>query len=212
MAKIEGSSVLLPDGRYPYDGVAANAVWPVTVSDFKSHAQIGHAFEDGLLSSDFGGYLIDAVEEVEARGQISLIYQKRRLVLDRLPCEETIYAIRGPLVSVDEIRYLDADDVSTVLAPSYYRAEMRSKRGGVYFKDTSAIEVAEGDGSVWIDMTCGLSDDPAKIPAQWREVVRIIATHTYQRRERVSGGGLDAAWERVINRKIDVAGGSMRYV
>lgn len=212
MAKIEGSSVLLPDGRYPYDGVSANAVWPVLLSDFKSHVQIGHDVEDDLISSDFGGYLIDAVEEVEARGQISLIHQKRRLVLDRLPSEETIYAIRGPLVSVDEIRYLDADDASTVLAPSYYRADLRSKRGGVYFKDTSGISVADGEACVWIDMTCGISTDPAKIPAQWREIVRIIATHTYERRERVSGGGLDAAWERVISRKIDIAGGSMRYV
>lgn len=212
MAKIEGTTVLLPDGRYPYDGVAVNVVWPVTMQELKDHAQIRHVAEDDLLSSNFGGYLADAVEEVEARGQVSLISQRRRLVLDRMPCSESILAMRGPLASVEEIGYLDADGVAQTLATTYYRVDVRSKRGGVYFRDTSGITVDDGDAVVWIDMTCGFGNTAAQVPAQWRELVAVVATHAYERRELASGGGLDDAMERVINRKVVLAGGARRYV
>lgn len=210
-AIVEGSSVLLADGRYPFDGVAENVVWPVTLSLLKQHSQIGHTLEDDLLQGEFGGYLADAVEYVEARGQVSLIHQRRRIVLDRMPCGETIFAIRGPLVSVEQIQYLDADDEVQTLGTAYYRIENRSRRGGVYFKDNLAV-TADGDGVVWIDMTCGFGTEAKDVPAQWRQLVAVVATHSYERRELASGGGLDEAFERVIDRKIIAAGASRRYV
>lgn len=212
MANIEGNSSLLADGRYPYDGDGAAVVWPVVTADFKLHAQIEHSVEDDLLNSDFGGYIADAAQEVEARGQVSLINQRRRLVLDRLPSEETITIPRGPLVSVESIGYLDADDAEQTLATSLYRVDTRSKFGGVYFKNTAALQAAYGSAVVWIDTTCGYGETPEDVPAQWRELVLIIATHSYQRRELVTGGGLDEAMERVISRKVIAAGAARRYV
>lgn len=212
MATIEGTTTLLAAGRFPYDGIAANVVWPVTLAEIKSHAQISHDFEDDLLMSDFGGYLADAVEEIEARGQVSLIYQRRRLILDRMPCHEMIAIMRGPLVSVESIGYVDCDSQAQVLDASGYRIDNRSKRGGIYFNDTSIIGVDDGEACVWIDMTCGFGDRSAMVPAQWRQLVSIVATHSYQRRELASGGGLDDAMERVVNRKVIAAGGSRRYV
>jgi len=211
MSIVEGTSVLLADGRYPYDGDADTVVWPITMELLKKHSQIGHTLEDELLSSDFGGYLADAVEYVESRGQVSLINQRRRIVLDRLPCDETIYAIRGPLVSVERIQYLDANDTVQTLSTDYYRADTRSKRGGVYFKDNS-FETADGEAVAWVDMTCGFGTEPKDVPAQWRQLVAIVATHSYERRELASGGGLDDAMESVVNRKIIAAGASRRYV
>jgi len=212
---VEGSSILLggPSGRYPYDGDGNNIVWPVLKSDFKSHAQITHDLDDGIIQSDdFAGYLADATEEIEARGQVSLIYQKRRQVLNRLPSEESVSIIRGPLVSVTEIGYLDEDDVAQVLDLSLYRANDKSRRGSIYFKDTSSLTVADGDGSVWIDVVCGYGIASSAVSAQWRQCVAIVATHSYERRELVSGGGLDEAMERVINRKVIAAGATRRYV
>jgi hypothetical protein len=49
-------------------------------------------------------------------------------------------------------------------------------------------------------------------PIAWRQLVAVVAMHSYERRELASGGGLDEAMERVINRKIIAAGGSRRYV
>lgn len=211
---IEGSFVLLggPSGRYPYDGVAANVVWPVTLDTVKAHAQIDHDADDDLIESEFAGFLVDAIEEVESRGQIALVNQKRRLVLHRLPSEETIYIPRQPLVSVTAIGYLDADAVEQVLATSFYSVRAKGRRPSVYFSSTSSITTADGEGVCWIDVVVGHGESAAAVPAQWKELVLSIAMHRYERRELMAGGGLDEAFERVVDRKIVVAGGSRRYV
>jgi len=214
MARVAGTTVLIdgPTGRYPYDGVADNIVWPVLVADFKSHAQITHVHDDHLISSEFGGYLADAVEEIETRGQVSLINQKRRMILDGLPCDESIAVLRGPLVSITAIKYLDKDNAEQTLSPTLYRSNFRSRRGSIWFAGTSALTMTYGEGAVWIDMVCGHGISPNLVPAQWRQLVAVLATRSYERRELASGGGLDAAMEAVINRKVIAAGGSRRYV
>jgi uncharacterized phiE125 gp8 family phage protein len=214
MSTVEGSTVLLdgPEGRYPYDGEPDNVIWPVTIEDFKGHAQISHDYDDFLVDNEFGGYLADAVEEIETRGQVSLIYQKRRQVLDSLPSERAIAVLRGPLQSITTVRYLDADGVEQTLSSTLYRPITRSKRGSIWFADTAAITVADGEGVCWIDMVCGFGITPKDVPAAWRQLVAVVAMHSYERRELASGGGLDEAMERVINRKVIIAGGSRRYV
>lgn len=213
MATVEGSSILIggPVGRFPYDGEPDNIVWPIVLDDFKEHAQIGHNFDDWLLSSSFGGFLADATEEIEARGQVSLISQRRRLLLNCLPSERAVAVLRGPLVSITAVRYLDAAGVEQTLATSFYRPVL-SKRGSVWFNDTDAIATAEGEGVCSIDMVCGHGETPSMVPAQWRQLVAIIATRAYERRELASGGGLDEAMAKVIDRKVIAAGGSRRYV
>lgn len=207
---IEGSMVLVGGlaGRYPYDGVAANVVWPVTVDELKAHAQITHDLDDQLLAD----LVADATEEIETRGQVALIQQERRLVLNRLPSEESIYIPRQPLVSVTEIGYLDSAGVEQVLATSYYSPRTRGRRPSVYFENTAGITPAEGDSVCWIDVICGYGQTSASVAAQWRRLILAVAAHGYERREMVSGGGLDAAMEAVIDRKIIAAGGSRRYV
>lgn len=213
MSTVEGQSVLLGGiaGRYPYDSVAANVIWPVTTAKQKSHAIIEHSADDLLLNDEFGGYIPDAVEETETRGQVSLIYQKRRLILDRMPVGETIYIPRGPLVQVDAITYLDANEAEQTLAASKYRVIAKGD-GTVYFKATVDAVVASGPGVVWIDMVCGFGITPSTVPSQWRQIVMWIASQRYTRREGASGGGLDAAMERVLDRKVVLAGAQRRGV
>jgi uncharacterized phiE125 gp8 family phage protein len=211
---IEGSFELLdgPSGRYPFDGNELNVVWPVSIDMLKQHMQIDHDADNALLQSEFGGYIADATEEVETRGQVALINQKRRLVLNRLPVDESIWIPRQPLVSVTAIGYLDEDDAEQVLDASLYSVRAKGSRPSVYFRDTSNIDVAEGDGVCWVDVVCGFGITAASVPANWRVVVQAVATHRYERREIVAGGGLDDAFERVIDRKIVLAGGTRRYV
>lgn len=205
---VEGESVLLGGiaGRYPYDSVAANVVWPATVAKQKSHSQISHSAEDLLLMDEFGGYLAAATEEIESRGEISLISQKRRMLLDRMPCGEAIEITRGPVQSIDAVTYLDADDAEQTLATTLYRGSLKGGSGSIYFKDTSGITTANGPQVVWVDTTCGYGVTPTVVPAQWRELVMVVAARLYERRELAAGGGLDEAFERVIARKVCAAG------
>lgn len=195
--------------RYPYGG---DPVWPVTIEDLREHIQIGHSADDALLQFGSGGWLASATQEVETRGQVSLIQQKRRVVLDYLPSDETIQLARGPVTAITIVKYLDLAGAEQTLAGSYYRGLFKGRARGIYFEDTSSIQIAKGDGTVWIDYVAGFGTVPDAVPAQWRAIIAAVACHLYERREMVAGGGIDKAFEAVIDRKCVLAGASRRYV
>lgn len=212
MGSVKGRSILRGGnaGRFPYDQADSAAVtWPVDVDTQKLHSQIDHDADDPLLSEDFGGYIVTAVQEIERRADRSLVYQKRRQILDELPSEEAISILRSPLVEVESITYLDEYDAEQTLSTDLYRATQQDE---VYFKDTSAICVADGTGIVWIDCICGFGNCAKDVPSEFRHLVQVMAEKYYDRRQIAAGGGLDEAFEKVIDRKIVAAGGSRRYV
>ena len=185
----------------------ATFIWPVTLGELKQHAQILHDAEDPFLTD----CIADATEYIETRGQVSLIHQRIRLAIDYWPAGQTIATPRGPLVSVQTVNYLNSAGVATTLA-SGWRADTMSNPGGIYFSDDISPETDKGEGVVWIDMTCGFGTTPASVPSQWRQLVKVIATHSYQRRELAAGGGFDESFERVIRNKLLAAGRQCRYV
>lgn len=208
MSVVAGQTELL--GRYPYDG---DPIWPVSLEELKQHIQIGHDEDDALLQFETGGWLASATEEIETRGQVALIEQRRRLLLDHLPSDEAIFIPRGKMSELTVIKYLDADDVEQTLAASNYRVVTRGKCDAIFFKDTAAsIAVADGPGVVWVDYVAGYGRDQKDVPAQWRSLVAAVACHLYERREMVAGGGIDKAFEAVIDRKCILAGARRRYV
>jgi len=196
--------------RYPYD---SDPVWPVTLEDLKLHIQLDHSAEDSLLEFGNGGWLAAATEEIERRGQVSLIQQKWRVLLDYLPSDETIHLSRGPVTAITVVKYLDADGVEQTLSSSNYRAILKGKARGLYFSDdNSGIELADGPGVVWVDYVAGYGTVPDAVPAPWRALVAVLANAHYALRLGVSGGGLDEAFLRMIDRKVIAAGGRRRYV
>ncbi len=207
--EVLGTSILVD--RFPYGGSPPD--WPVLADDLKRHVQIDHDEDDLLLTFGAGGYLAAAVENVESRGQISLMYQKRKQVLDELPSDRSVHINRGPLISVTSITYLDGNDAEQTLDPSYYRALAAGRGSCVYFKgSTDGITVASGPGVVTINCICGMGDQADKIPAAWRQIVAELAAYFYERRDGVAGGGIDEAMEAVFDRKVTLAGAVRRYV
>lgn len=209
MSEVLGESILVD--RYPYNGVPI--IWPVTIDDLKRHIQIDHSSDDRLLAFGTNGYLAAATEYVEARGQVSLMYQKRRIVLDEMLADRALHITRGPLVSITSVTYLDKTEALQTLASTHYRALCNGRGSSVYFKESaSGFVVASGPGAVQVNAICGMGDEPDKIPAMWRQIVAEVAAYFYERRDGVAGGGIDDAMDRVFARKISAAGGVMRYV
>lgn len=204
MPQVLGTSTLI--SRHPHTELDS-IVWPVSLADLKSHAQIPHGVEDLKLQE----FIRDATEYVEQRGQVSLIQQQIRLALDYWPSGCTVAVPRGPLVSVQNVNYLNSAGVATVQA-SGWRADTRSNPGGIYFSDDVELTTADGEGVVWVNLTCGYGTTAGAVPAQWRQLILVIATHCYQRREMAAGGGFDESFERVIARKFTAAGRQYRYV
>ncbi len=203
-----GESILVD--RYPFDQV--DPLWPVTIDELKRHTQIDHAEDDLLLMYGSGGYLAAATEYIEARGQISLIHQRRKLRLDEMPAGEAVHVIRGPLVSVQSVTYLDSAKASQTLDAAKYRLITGGRSSSIYFDGDVSVTLADGPGVVEINMTCGFSSQPDGVPALWRQLVAEVAAYFYERRNAIAGGGLDPAFEAVIDRKVIVAGGVRRYV
>jgi uncharacterized phiE125 gp8 family phage protein len=203
---IEGSLELI--SRH-VDESSGRVIWPVSVDELKAQSQVTHDLDDELLLR----LIADATEEIESRGQVALISQVRRLVLDRLPVDEAIWLPRYPVASPGDVvvRYLDANDIEQVLPSSLYSVRSMGRRPTIYFR-LSSVNVADGPGICSITMHCGYGDAASSVPAQWRQLVLAVATHRYERREMVSGGGIDEAFENVIERKVIAAGGSRRYV
>lgn len=207
-SRVLGESILVD--RYPFDAI--DPVWPVTIDELKRHTQIDHAEDDLLLMYGNGGYLAAAVEYIETRGQVSLIHQRRKLRLDELPAGESVHVIRGPLVSVQSVTYLDAASASQTLDASKYRVIAGGRSSSVYFNDDADVTTASGPGVIEINMTCGFGSLPDQVPALWRQLVAEVAAYFYERRNAIAGGGLDPAFEAVIDRKVTIAGGVKRYV
>lgn len=196
--------------RYPFDGIAANVVLPVPLEGdkgLKRHAQVRHSLEDGPLLE----YLLDAIEYVESRGNVSFINQRVQHVMHSWPGGQTVQITRGPLVSVESVKYLDSAGVEQTAAASLWRADTRSRWGGIYFSDSFSELLADGDGVVWADITCGYGTVSDAVPNQWKQLVKIVATHCYERREMAAGGGFDDAFEAVLRRKFQSAGQLIRY-
>jgi uncharacterized phiE125 gp8 family phage protein len=196
--------------RYPFDGIAANVVLPVLLEGdkgLKKHAQIRHSLEDGPLLE----YLLDAIEYVEERGRVSLINQRVFHVLHCWPGGQTVHCSRGPLVSVEAVKYLDSAGAEQTASTDLWRADTRSRWGGLFFSDAFSETLAEGDGVVWAEMTCGYGTTADAVPSQWKQLIKVVATHCYERRELAAGGGFDEAFERVLHRKFSAAGQLRRY-
>lgn len=205
MSIVIGTTRLI--SRYPFDGIAANVVLPVTLAELKKHAQVRHGLEDDNIL----GYLLDAIAYVEERGRVSLIHQRIQHVVDCWPGGQTVHVSRGPLVSVESVKYLDVNNVEQTVDAKYYRADTRSRWGGVFFSDSFSQTLAEGTGVVWIDMTCGYGTTADAVPGQWKQLIKVVATHSYERRELATGGGFDEAFDNVLRRKFQAAGQLVRY-
>jgi len=184
-------------------------VQPVTLDMLKEHIQVTHSYDDSVIG-DLGGYLPAAVEEVENRGNVALIEQTRRQtisfdIIDEGVCGAEIALVRGPIVSVDQVAYLDSDGAQQILAPANYRL---TPDGTIYFLENPPT-LADGPRTVWIDYTAGYGQAANDVPSQWRSIIMIIACRLYDFRGGDSGSSNDS-WERMIQRKVDIAGGLLR--
>lgn len=209
MNRVEGTNILLD--RHPFN--SSPKTLPVSVELVREHIQLYDTLDDGLLKgvSGFQGYILAATEEVENRGQVSLVSQRRRLVLGDFIGSVSNLAFLlpfGPVTSITEVKYLDESGAEQTLDPSKYRL---TKTGGIVFSSTVPT-VYSGPDTLWIDYQAGFGNGPDNVPASWQNCVMACASHKYNFRDGASGGSYDVAWEKAFSNMIRAAGRSMRYV
>ena len=161
--------------------LTAPAVEPVTVAEMRDQVRQDSTAEDALLAS----YIRAARVRVEGFTRRRLISQEVEFRRDglggviRLPVD--------PVISLDQITYLDTAGTEQVLSGSLYR--MR--------RSVMPFEVIPTPNAVWpavladldtvgIVLTVGYGPDPEDVPEDFRAAIRGLAAHYYANREAVS--------------------------
>ena len=183
---------------------------PVGLDQVKLHLIIDHNADDALLEGEggLGGLIIAAANEVERRGSVAFIKQKRRLVIDDEPVGGVTVALpNGPIIGLLDVKYIDSDGNEQTMPASAYR--FSAKAGSIYFNSTVPYRAA-GPGTLWIDYECGFGTSPTSVPTEWQVCIATLAMRKFERREGVAGQA-DDAWERAFDRMVVAAGANRRY-
>lgn len=204
MAGIVTGSNVLTD-RYPYTDTEKQ--WPVEAENLKDHIVATGTYDDDLILG-IHGYIASATEEIENRGQVALIQQKRIQYISEsdLPYLEgtTVELAVRPVIAVTAVKYLDANEATQTLSSTLYRVSENTQ--SVYFK-VGLPALADGPNTLWIEYTAGFGTVTSSVPASWANLVKIVAARRYDYR---SGDGTNQAmaWERMITGLVRIAGDS----
>lgn len=89
----------------------------------------------------------------------------------------------APLVTVDEIRYLDTSETQITLASSAYRVDTSRGRLSPSTAQSFWPATAALTGAVEIDFTAGYGAGHANVPARLKQGIYTLTGHYYENRE-----------------------------
>lgn len=169
----------------------AAAAKPVSLTEAKAQCRVDGADEDQLLDRLIGM----ATEQAEARTGRVLVTQKLRLTLDAFPVG-SLEVPCPPLASVQEVSYLDAAGVRTVLANTEYQVitdELVGRLLPAYGKSWPSCRIEPG--SVRVDFTAGYGA-AAEVPESIRSWILLSVGTLYSQREAIVTGTIVAELPR----------------
>lgn len=164
-----------------------------TVQELKDQLRISVA--SPADEANLQAYLDAATEYVEGVAGCSIMKQRWRLTLDSFPITSKPFLLpRGPLVTLDSFKYIDASGQEQAIAPSGYQLYKDGKPPAVFPPYASFFPTARYvPEAVKLEYTTGMGVDPADVtapaPGRVRETVRMavkfLTGHWYCNREPV---------------------------
>jgi uncharacterized phiE125 gp8 family phage protein len=152
---------------------------PVTVEDAKNHLRIDTDDEDSIIR----GFIEAATEWVENATDRQLITASYAFSFAEVPDEE-LELPKSPLVSVDSVTYIDADDEEQTLDPSAYRVTTNTTPGEIVFID-SPDSLADRTDAITVNYTAGYGD-PEDVPYLLQMAILQLVGTWYSNREGVT--------------------------
>jgi uncharacterized phiE125 gp8 family phage protein len=154
---------------------------PVSLAEAKAHLRVDHDEEDALILM-----LVNAAtQHLDGwHGSLrqALVAQGWRLTLDEFP-STGIYIPLGPLLSVEALRYDDADGFEQTIAAEDYTVDLASPDGWIVLNTGSAWPATlDAINAVRIDFTAGYGP-PAAVPQVLKAAVLLIVGDLYEYRE-----------------------------
>ena len=152
---------------------------PVELAELKKHARVDEDLtaDDELLQS----FLDAALEHIEEYTGMALCTQKWEFRMDAFPFGGTaIYVPRPPLISIDEISYVDINGVTQIVDPTTYNVDTVSwparvaPKYGVIWPPTVWMPSTWTMNGVKIKATCGFGA-PENVPAPLKLAIKLLA-------------------------------------
>ena len=156
--------------------LVAPATEPITLAEVKLNQRVDQADDDAMITS----LIVAARRLAEQRTQRQLITAQWRYSVDAWPGE--IELLYPPLVSVQSVKYIDADGVLQTLSPSLYTTDTASRVGrivpafGTYWPTARAVPNA-----VQVEYTAGYGV-AAAVPAEIKQWMHLAIGVWYENR------------------------------
>lgn len=167
--------------------LAAPAAPVVSLEEAQLQVRADSAIESGLLAS-----LVEAATaQAEAFCRRRFVTQRWRRTLDAFPAGAIVVPF-PPLVSVESVKYLDADGVlQTVLAADYV-ARTAETPGEIVPAHGKTWPAPRGEmDAVGVEFTCGYGD-PDAVPAPIKRAILLVVGTLYANRETVAPVSMQA--------------------
>jgi uncharacterized phiE125 gp8 family phage protein len=160
---------------------------PLTVAEMEMHLRSDNPGENDYLTA-----LITAAREYceDYTGQ-ALITRTLELTLDKWPgVYEELRLPGAPLLAVSSIKYYTDTNAEVVFDAANYFADTAAKPGRLALAYNCAWPTANlrPIAAIKIQYTAGYGATAALVPAKFKQAIKLIAAHWYERREETITG------------------------
>jgi uncharacterized phiE125 gp8 family phage protein len=158
--------------------------YPVSLAEIKSQLRITDTDNDSFLTSLIP-VCTSYCETVTGRAFIS---QQWRLWLDKW--ESVVELPFPPAISIEQIKYLDANKVWQTLAVTDYDADLKDCPAKIRINEMPSLY--DCYNNAYVDMTCGYGDYSSDVPSYARQAILMLVGHYYYNRQDIIisyGGG-----------------------
>lgn len=164
----------------------------ISIPEIMLYVQAPTTADNELLQS----LIRSSVIETQRRTGRKLLTHTINLWLSEFPANnQPILTPFPPLLTIEEITYIDGDDTEQTLDPAGYFADAKSQPGRVLltsdknWPDTAAVGIADHPHPVKVQFTCGYGDSGDDIPDDLKTIVKGLTKLIFDNPNPVEVGG-----------------------
>lgn len=161
------------------------AAEPLALQEFKDFLRVTHDAEDTILAL----LITTARQMVESLTGRLLLTQDWRLPLDAWPASGLILPPLGPVAGLIAARLRHRDGSETLLASGLFTVRGDRAPPVIAFERGAVPAPDRPLGGIELDLRLGHGTNPAQVPADLRQAVRLLAAHFYENRDASDAGG-----------------------
>ena len=153
--------------------ITASSVEPVAVAEVKTHTHITHTEEDGLIQ-DWIKSGRELAESYQRRAYTKQVIQISYDCFPAMPIELP----RSPLVSLDAVRYYDADNTETVMGLASFLVDADGEPGRVDLANNILWPsvVLRTMNAVQFQFTAGYGDAATDVPRNVKDAIMLYCS------------------------------------